>query len=241
VIPWKDLKPQDHLPTLTDPFSLAAEQFRMLRVQLDSSETQAGGAPHVIAFSSALPGDGKTCTALNTAIAAAKELDRRVVMVECDLRRQRLRDLLAKPPTRGLTDVLVSRSRISEVIFPVNDPPSLSLVLAGARPSNPVELLGSGAMQRVVGWLREQFDLVILDTPPALNFADASRLGALVDSIVIVVRAGKTPRDALFKTFRLLEPCGVAGVVLNDVELGPGAGYGYYYRHYYGSEPEESE
>jgi receptor protein-tyrosine kinase len=240
-IAWRTLRPSDHLPTLTDPFSLATEQYRMLRVQLDSIEGKNGDAAKVVAFSSSLPSEGKTCTALNTAIAAAQEVERRVVFVECDLRRQRVRELLTKPPQDGLAQVLQGKRRLEETILQLDSLPGLSFVLAGRVPSNPVELLASDSMAQVLTSLRERFDRVIVDTPPALNFADASRLGPLVDAFVLVVRMGRSPRDAILKTHEILKPFGVAGVVLNGLELGPGSGYGYYYRHYYGPDRPESD
>jgi Mrp family chromosome partitioning ATPase len=164
-----------------------------------------------------------------------------VVYVECDLRRQRVRKLLADAPSLGLTDVLEGVKSAGDVILALDRPQHLSLLLAGRSPSNPVELLGGPAMGDLLAWLRERFDLIVLDTPPALNFADAGRLGVHMDGVVLVVRVGRTPREALAKTHRLLSPYGILGVVVNDLDLGPGAGYGYYYRGYYGHPAPEDE
>lgn len=229
---WGELLPSDHLPTLTDPFSQVTEQFRMLRVKLDSSEARDGGSPHVLAFTSAVPGEGKTCTALNTAIAAGQEVERRVVLVECDLRRRRIGDLLENPPSIGLTQYLQGKADLGDVLLKLDRPPGLSVILAGRAPTNPAELLGSRAMKGLVEELQRSFDLVLLDTPPGLNFADASRLGPLVDGYVVVVRSGYAPRDGVAKLYHSLEPFGITGVVLNDVKETAGTDYGYYYRQY---------
>ncbi len=241
TVSWGKISDADHLPTLSETFSLVTEQYRMLRLQLDGMARKDGAPMQVVAFSSALPGEGKTCTALNTAITASREVGRRVLYVECDLRRQRVRKLLANPPATGLTDVLEGESQVADVILNLDRPDHLSLILAGRSPSNPVELLGAPAMGETLAWLRERFDLVVLDTPPALNFADAGRLGVHVDGVVMVVRIGHTPREALAKTHRLLSPYNVLGVVINDMDLGPGSGYGYYYQGYYGHAGGEDE
>lgn len=234
---WRDLVPGDHLPTLTDSFSLITEQFRLMRVKLDSSEMPGGGVPRVLAFTSSIPGEGKSCTALNTALVAAQEVGRKVCFVECDLRRRRVEALLHQPPKAGLSDLLQAKTPLKKVLLEMDQPDGLSIILAGSAPPNPVELLGSRIMERLVSHLRQSFDMVILDTPPALNFADASKLGPMVDGFIMVVRAGKAPRDAVLKVHRALSRYHVAGVVLNDVDKQSGADYGYYYRQYtnYGS------
>jgi Mrp family chromosome partitioning ATPase len=106
-----------------------------------------------------------------------------------------------------LTDVLEGVKNAGDVILALDRPEHLFLLLAGRSPSNPVELLGGPAMGDLLAWLRERFDLIVLDTPPALNFADAGRLGVHMDGVVLVVRVGRTPREALAKTHRLLSRC----------------------------------
>ncbi|MFQ5766363.1 MAG: CpsD/CapB family tyrosine-protein kinase [Acidobacteriota bacterium] len=244
-VSWRAMSHEDHLPALTDAFSPLTEQFRLLRVRLEGVATSSGGPPRVVAVTSALPGEGKTCTALNTAIVAARELNRRVVLVECDLRRPRLAGLLANSPPCGLTRVLENGRPLAGALLKIGRPEGLSLLLAGGMPDNPAELLGSAAMAAVVERLRKQFDLVLLDTPPALCFADSSRLGPLADGFLLVVRAGKTPREALLKTSRLLDPYGVLGVVVNGVPVGSRKAYGYSYGYHtyghHGAERSENQ
>ena len=158
--------------------------------------------------------------------------------MECDLRRRRVEDLLHEPPNQGLSDLLQAKVPLKNVLLHMDRPEGLSVILAGPAPPNPVELLGSKIMERLVGHLRQSFDMVILDTPPALNFADAAKLGPLVDGFVMVVRAGKAPRDAVVKVHRALSRYNVVGVVLNDADKQSGSDYGYYYRQYtnYGSD-----
>jgi capsular exopolysaccharide synthesis family protein len=235
---WRILGPKDHLPTLTDPFSPATEQYRMLRSRL-GSDIWGGRRLRVLGVSSALPGDGKTSTALNIAIAAAQEVGRTVAYVECDLRRQRLRDFLAEPPAAGLTEALEGSATIEDVLLPMDRPENLTLISAGGVPSNPVELLGSKAMAQAVSWLREHHDLVIVDTPPALYFADASELSACIDAYLLVARAGVTPRAALLETYRLLSSRGIVGVVLNGLRPTPGTSYRYAYHGYYAAAREK--
>ena len=238
---WGPLTPADHLPTLTDPFSLVTEEFRLLRVKLDSCEGRDGRAPRVLAFTSAVPGEGKTCTALNVAAAAAQEVGQRVVLVECDLRRPRLRLLLEKYPSKGLSDFLQGKAGLEDVLLGLDRPEGLSMIPGGTVPPNPVELLGSRAMADLIKRLRRCFHMVLLDTPPSLHFADAARLGPAVDSFVLVVRSGVAPREGVATVHRALAPFGIAGVVLNDTAGSSGKGYGEYYRYYaaYGREMDK--
>jgi len=223
------------MPALTDPFSPATEQFRMLRVRIDARR-EAGDGALTLAVTSAFPAEGKTSVALNLAVVAAQEPERRVVLVECDLRRPRIGQLLARPPVLGLSDVLAGKATLDSVIVDLSTPPGMSMVVAGRPPQNPVELLGSEAMRRVLEHLRRRFDTVIVDSPPAMHFADASQLSTHLDAFLLVARSGRTPREALARTWRLLGSERVIGVVLNDVDPGPGSGYGYGY-HAYGYRP----
>ena len=238
---WAPLQATDHMPALTDPFSPATEQFRMLRVRVDARRESGDGAL-VLAVTSSFPAEGKTSVALNLAVVAAQEPERRVVLVECDLRRPRIGHLLARPPVLGLSDVLAGKATLESVITDLSTPPGLSMVIAGRPPQNPVELLGSEAMRRTLENLRRRFDTVIVDSPPALHFADASQLTAYLDAFLLVARSGRTPREALARTWRLLGSERVLGVVLNDVDPGPGSGYGYGYHSYgYGTPPPADE
>ena len=137
------------------------------------------------------------------------------------------RDLDLEPVTiEGWAGVL-------DVAFPVESPRSLRMVLAGSPPANPVELLGSQQMGTLIQELRGVCDLVVIDTPPALNFADACELGSFIDGFLLVVRSGKTPRDALARTHRQLAGYRILGAILNDIRPPRRLGYGY---RYYGGD-----
>ena len=216
-----------HLPTLDEPFSPITEQFRMLRVRLESelAPTPAGG--RVIAFTSGLPSEGKTTCALNMAIIVAQEINRRVVFLECDLRGPSVAAMVERPPASGISEVLSGRAGVLDVAFSVESPSNLRMVLAGSPPANPVELLGSQQMGALIRELRGVCDLVVIDTPPALDFADACELGSFIDGFLLVVRSGKTPRDALAKTHRQLAGYRILGVILNDTPPPRRLRYGY--------------
>ena len=224
----------DHLPTLHQPFSPVTEQFRMLSVRLQGDLAPTAGGGRVIAFTSALPAEGKTCCSLNTAIIAAKDINRRVVFVECDLRAPNVADLVDGPVSVGVAEILAGKAQLHEAIFPVEAPRNLRMVLAGKPPANPVELLGSRQMGVLIQELRRSYDLIVLDTPPARDFADASKLAAFVDGFLLVVRSGQTPRDALSGVHRQLERYGILGVILNDA---PAERRSRYYDRYYRKGP----
>ncbi|WP_189822339.1 polysaccharide biosynthesis tyrosine autokinase [Streptomyces finlayi] len=171
-------------------YSRRAEAYRQLRTNLQFASV--GQAPKVIAVSSALPGEGKTSTAVN--LAAALVLDgRRVCLVDADLRRPRLADGLGLVADAGLTTVLIGQAEIEDVLQ--CGPGGLQVLTSGPVPPNPVELLASDRMGAVLRELGERFDTVVVDTAPVLPVADTVGLALHVDGVVLVVRARKTGRD----------------------------------------------
>src|SRR6185436_11556668 len=195
------------------PKSLAAEQYRQLRTRLSHAE----GASNLrtVLITSPQKGEGKSVTAANLALTMAQELQRRVIIVEADLRKPSLQHLFGLPPGPGLAEYLSGAAELKDVMRFLPDH-NLTVIHAGAAPTNPAELLGSTAMRRLLDQLRTRYDRVLLDTPPVLPLADVAVLAPLVDGTLMVVRAGVTPKPAIENALRAFDSSRLLGVVLNE-------------------------
>jgi capsular exopolysaccharide synthesis family protein len=208
---------------LLQPDSYVAEQYRTLRGRIDALAAQR--PVRTIAVTSPLPGEGKTTAAINLAAVTALSLGRRVLLVDCDLRRPQIHVSLGIRPEAGLAEVLTDRVGLDQAITKVE---GINLEVLGvrARPENPSELLGSERMKELVQELAQRYDRVILDTPAALGLPDAKAVAELCDGVVVVVRASSTPQHDLEAVLDLVERRRVLGLVLNGVETSGGR-YGY--------------
>ena len=212
-----------------DPQSTRAEAFRQLRTNLQFVDVDT--PPRSIAITSSVPGEGKSTTACNLAIALA-QAGVRVILVEADLRRPRLAQYMGVEGAIGLTDVLIGRATLTDVIQPWGTDDRLRVLASGPTPPNPSELLGSHQMRELLTRLEVSCDLVILDAPPTLPVTDAAILAKQVSGTVLVIRAGRTTKEQVTRALDSLRSVGahVYGGVLNMVPTkGPDAyRYGYY-------------
>lgn len=202
--------------TILQPNSFVAEQFRTLRARLDSlaSERPVG----TIALTSAMAGEGKTTAAVNLAIVSAMAVGRRVLLVDCDLRRPRVHSVLGLRPECGLAEVLNDEALLDHAISKVEGA-SLDVLPVRTCPPNPSELLASDRMRALVGELRQRYDLVVFDTPPALSLPDAKIVSEIVDGVLMVVRADQTPRDEIEAALDVLDRRRILGLVLNGAQM----------------------
>lgn len=226
--------PADQLQAAIFPRSLVAEEYRAVRTALANTLELARGG-RVLLVSSPGPSEGKTTTLANLAVVFGMT-GRRVVAVDTDLRRPTLHRVFGLRNTVGLTNLLLTADADVSRVLQRTAYHNVSVLTAGAIPANPSELVGSGRTARVIDQLRQQFDLVLLDSPPVLAVTDASVLGALADTVVLVVRPGQTRRSALRAAVQSLVQSGrsVSGVVLNRAQRGH-RGYYSYYRYGYGA------
>jgi capsular exopolysaccharide synthesis family protein len=204
-------------PTLVvavEPASVAAEQYRMLRTHLAARDRVR--RLQVVLVTSPRNGDGKTLTAANLAMSMAQEFQQRVLLLEADLRRPTVSDLLDLPPSPGLAGVLIGSDPLESALVPVPEH-HLTVLPAGDPPARPTELLGSTAMRRTIDALRSQFDRIVVDTPP-VALSDTHLLGSFADGVLMVVRAGITPRDAVERGLAAFDRDKVLGLVLNEVD-----------------------
>jgi len=216
-----------------------AESFRQLRTNLQF--TNLSGRAKTVLVTSSLPGEGKSTTATNLAIALASA-GQTVCLVDADLRRPMVNEYLGLDGQAGLTTALVGKATISQLLQPWGDD-NLYVLAAGQIPPNPSELLGSDEMKNVISYLEQEFDTIIIDAPPLLPVTDAAVLSQHVGGVVIVVGAQKLRSQDLQKSIAALDMVGanVLGVVLNRLPVkGPDA-YAYsYYAHDSGTQSRRS-
>lgn len=212
--------------------SIRAEAFRQLRTALQFVDIK--DPVHVLAVTSALPGEGKSSTSINLALVFA-ETGRQCLLLEADLRRPRISDYLGIPNSRGLTDVLVGQSRLEDVIQSWGES-DLHVLPSGTLPPSPSELLGSAQMSSLLSSLRQSYDIIVVDTPPVLPVTDTAVISSIVDGTLVVVRAGKTSKAQLAATMATLlnVDARIVGTVLNGTHRrrfgddARGDSYGYY-------------
>ena len=171
------------LVTQSRPQSQMAEAYRALRTALLLSSV--GAPPKVVVVTSALPSEGKTTTSINTAIVLAQK-GNRVLLVDADLRRPSIHKTLGMGPRTGLSSVLTGSANVQQTIVRSALLPSLFILPAGPPPPNPAELLSSGNMKKVLDELREQYDHIVVDTPPTLSVTDPVILSTRADAVVLV-------------------------------------------------------
>lgn len=215
-----------------EPRGMYAERFRFLRTAITYSTP--GGKPHVIGFSSCLPREGKTTCSINTAITFAKR-GLRVVLIDGDLKKPMVHKHFGLERQIGLTTLLTDNADLDDVIQP-SPVQNLDVITAGHLPPNPTDLIESQAMKRVVAELKRRYDLVIFDSAPLFNIPDTNVLATHLEGLIIVVRAGSTPREVLKDIHDQLEALSirVIGVVVNGVIQGKAGSYGYAYKYRYG-------
>lgn len=208
------------------------EAYKALRTNVNFALADKEGCK-VLMVTSAMQSEGKSITALNLAIALG-QTDKRVLLVDCDLRRPKMARLMNINAAEGLSGLLVDTSKLSSAVV-TNKEHRIDLILAGAIPPNPAELLASSKMQQLLATMREKYDYVILDSPPVDLVVDAVAMSSMCDGVLFVVRAGQSERGAVIHGMEQLKYAGanVIGFVFNGVTSETASGYGKYrYRKY---------
>jgi capsular exopolysaccharide synthesis family protein len=210
-------------------FSLVSEAYRTLRTAILLSRAEE--APKTILFTSATEGEGKTVTAVNSAVVFA-QMGLRVLLIDSDMRRPHCHKVLGMEKGIGLTEFLTGQREVRQVIQPTMVE-GLFFLSCGVAPPNPTELLGSRKMRDTLHALRKEFDCIILDSPPVTPVSDPLLLAAIVDGVIVVVNGQLTPRDIVKETCARLHQvrAKILGVVLNQVDM-ESEGYGRYYGYY---------
>ena len=214
------------------PKSIAAESYRTLRTNIQYSSFDTNYK--VIVITSSDPEEGKSTTAGNLAISLAQS-EKKVILVDCDLRKPSLHKTFNISNVYGLSDVLIGEETFEKSIEKVGE---LTILTSGKVPPNPSEMLASNAMTKLLERLKEEYDYVILDTPPTIAVTDAQVLSTKADGTIVVVRAEKTKKDSVKNTISLLKKvnANIIGTVINGVDV---SRENYYY--YYGKKHKKHE
>jgi capsular exopolysaccharide synthesis family protein len=189
----------------------------------------------VVTVTSALAGEGKTSTVLNLGLAIAQSKEKRVLIIDGDLRRPNIGAYLGMQPKIGLAETLSGETEALNVIFCV-DGQELYVLPVSGESENPTELLSSERLEEMIRLLRGYFDFILIDSPPIMPFADSRLLTNHADAVILVIRSGMTPYETVEKAIDALPAGRILGVVLNSAEHRKEAGYYDYYYNYSGRE-----
>lgn len=229
----------ERLVVYHEPGSIAAEQFRKLRTQLLG--LRLPDPPKTIMVTSASVAEGKTLVATNLGAVLAQDLHSYTLLVDADLRNPTLSRSFGLHEGRGLSDYLAADAAIPELLIKTSIE-KLTVLSSGTIRDNPVELIGSKKMALLVSEMRDRYKdrYIIFDSSPLLATTEPSVLTRIVDGIILVIRAGVTPRETVTQALETLDRSKVLGIVLNDMEFKSGAlnsryfgSPSYYYRYRY--------
>ncbi len=202
---------------LMEPDSFPTEQFRLLRSRLDSLAAESRLV--TIAVTSANPGEGKSSVSINLAVVSAMSIARRVLLIDCDMRRPTIHRSFGLEPSFGLAEILLDRASPEQAILNVPGT-RLDVLAVCIQPPNPSELLACARMRELLVAMSGRYDRVILDTPATLGLPDSRIVGESCDGYLMVVRAGHTPREDVEAALDVLGTRRVVGLVLNGADLG---------------------
>lgn len=221
----------------TKPDSIPAEAFRSLRTRVQFSRPDKESLKTILVTSST-PQEGKTTVAINLAGSFALS-NKKTLIVDCDLRRPRLHQILERNKQPGLIDHLVGEFELDQIIYPAKIK-GLSIITSGTIPPNPAEMLDSKQMEKFLAEVRNRFDYIILDAPPIVAVTDAEILAKKVDGSILVVSADTTENDVFERAIQLIKHdySVLIGSVLNNFNDKPGYGSYYKYHYYYASKSE---
>lgn len=209
--------------------SQVAEQYRTLRTNIQFSSL--GNELKIIVVTSSLPSEGKSTIICNLAITMAQS-NKRVVIVDCDLRKPSIHKKFLISNFEGLTNILAQGKKIEDIII-TTKVPNLYVITSGPIPPNPSELLGAPKMKNILEELTNTFDIILIDTPPILSVTDAQILSALAQGTILITAYGKLEKKLLLDAKENIEKVGgkILGVVINKIpEKAKGQ-----YNEYYGS------
>lgn len=228
------------LVTVHSPKSAASESYRSIRTGILFSS--ADEAPRTILITSASPSEGKTITVVNLGVAMANA-GSRVLILDCDMRRPRIHKIFGLDRKIGVSSILVGTGNDKDAIVP-SSVENLDILPVGPIPPNPSEIIGSKKMDLLLNALKKQYDRVLIDSPPISAVTDAVILAQMADSLLLVVRAGETPRQIIQHALAQVRNvnANILGAILNAVSVGRDSYYYYqYYYYYYGDDGDRKK
>jgi capsular exopolysaccharide synthesis family protein len=219
-----------------NPKSPISESYRSLRTSVQFANVDRN--TKTILVTSATPGEGKTTTLCNLAVAMVQN-GHKVMVVDCDMRKPRVHKLFELSNRKGLADMLLRGEAPDGYVQHIPEL-DLDVITAGHVPANPSELLHAKAMKELVASLRETYDYVFFDAPPVVPVTDATIMSTYIDGVILVVASGSVETEIAKRAQEALSTVGanVLGVVLNKIPMDDPRAYSSYY-YYYGSKPED--
>ena len=207
-----------------------ADQYRRIKrplIEKALSGDDAGGEPRIIIVTSAVPGDGKTFTSINLAFSMALERDISILLVDSDVAKHHITDIFGLRHRKGLLDALTDESLDPEALVVPTSSRGFSILPAGTRMEGTAELVSSNRMRQIVTSLcaRNPRRILLLDSPPLLITNEGRSLVKIAGQVVLVVRAGETPRHAVQAAIDMVDEKQAGGVILNQVKVGFTEGY----------------
>jgi protein-tyrosine kinase len=229
VIDVNALRAGGYVPEVGKDRQFADHYRRIKRPLIDKalSGDAAGGEPRIIMVASAVPGDGKTFTSINLAFSMARERDISVLLVDSDVAKHHITDIFGLRERKGLLDALTDESLDPETLIVPTSSRGFSILPAGTRVEGTAELVSSNRMRQIVASLcaRNPRRILLLDSPPLLITDEGRALVKIAGQVVLVVRAGETPRHAVQAAIGMFDEKQAGGLILNQVEAGFTEGY----------------
>ena len=225
------LPSKEEVPVLVvPPNSFAAEEFRKLKTQIF---LRLPNPPHSILVTSTAPEEGKTTVAVNLAMAISKEIHRKAILIDGDLRKPSIR-LEQSQNGKGLSDYLSNRTPLTEILMN-SQMENLRIIMAGPSTNKSSELIGSKRMEELLKSLSESGDntYILIDSPPIISTTEPTLLSKMVDGIILVVRADRMPRESIQRAVKSIDRQKIIGIVFNQIDLKPSSYYLKYYYKYY--------
>ena len=210
--------------------SFAAEQFRRLKTQIFQSSPNP---PHVILVTSTTPNEGKTMVSYNLAVSISQEIQKKAILLDADLRKPSVL-FKKRKTTTGLSNYLSGQIPLAQILIRLEE--NFWIVPAGPCSRKSPELMGTRRMTELLTSLREfgEDTYTIIDSPPILSTSEPTMLSRMVDGVILVVMADRTPKPAIRRAVQSIDRQKILGIVLNGIELKPTRYYSeYYYGHYY--------
>jgi protein-tyrosine kinase len=226
-----ELPSKEEIPVLiVPPQSFAGEEFRKLKTQIFQ---RLPNPPHSILVTSATPGEGKTMVSVNLAIAISQEIHGKAILIDGDLRKPSIH-LEKSQNSKGLSNYLSDGAPLSEILIN-SEIENLRIITAGSPTRKPSELIGSKRMGELFKSLNEFGDnsYIIVDSSPIVSTTEPTLLSKMVDGIIFVVMAERTPRETIQRAIKSIDRQKIIGVVFNQIDLKQSHYYSKYYYKYY--------
>ena len=216
---------------VVSPNSFAEDEFRKLKTQIFH---RLPNPPHSILITSTAPGEGKTTVSVNLAMAISKEINRKAILIDGDLRKPSIR-LEKSLNAKGLSNFLSDGTPLSDILID-SEMENLRFIMAGPSTNKSSELMGSKRMGELLTLLRESArnTYILIDSPPIISTTEPTLLSKMVDGIILVVRADRMPRESIQRAVNAIDRQKIIGIVFNQMDLKPSSHYysKYYYKYY---------